>query len=99
MTRLKHEGLWKDRTKRDAGNPAEATAAKAWKDQNDVCETLLWLLDPDGKSPPTQRDATVAATVIQWIASPVGRSFLCEDLINKCPELREYVRATCKFNK
>lgn len=30
--------------------------------------------------PPTQRDATVAATVIQWLGSNVGRSFIEEAL-------------------
>lgn len=30
--------------------------------------------------PPTQRDATVAATVVQWLGSTVGRCFLEESL-------------------
>ena len=36
----------------------------------------------DGNKPVdiTQRDATVAAAVIQWLGSHVGRGFLCDVL-------------------
>ena len=72
--------------------PEEDEFAKAWEEQNDVTQTLAWLLntfDPvtgqQQKGVISQRDADVAATVIQWLGSPVGQCFLrnVQDRINE----------------
>ena len=60
-------------------NPEERNLARAW---DKIGEDLLaYLLDDrpvqGGRSPkPSDRDYLVAATVIQWLGSPVGASFL-----------------------
>ncbi|MDA4132151.1 MAG: hypothetical protein OK454_03380 [Thaumarchaeota archaeon] len=79
MPKLKHHGLSRYRFK---DNPIEELFAKLWEGQNDCggsFGTLAYLLDPEHQhSPrePTQEQATVAATVIQWLGSPVGQFFL-----------------------
>ena len=67
---------WKD-------NPEEQRFAEAWKKVNTYpYKTLMHLLrdykKPSYASEPTARDAAVAATVIQWLGSPVGLNFLAE---------------------
>lgn len=76
---LKNKGL---HTHRFKGNPEERRFAEAWEEQNRHCLTLPYLLDPEHgcgiRRPPdpSDRDREVAATVVQWLGSPVGRSFL-----------------------
>jgi hypothetical protein len=72
-----HEGFSAHRLKQ---NPLEAAYAKAWAEQ--APHTLGWLLknydtEQVDYSP---RDAQVAATMIQWLGSPVGSSFVAEVL-------------------
>jgi hypothetical protein len=67
-------------------NPLEREFAKSWEEMNidhagrlDGKGTLDYMLaehinDPRGEV--TSRDRMVAATVIQWLGSPVGQSFL-----------------------
>jgi len=67
-------------------NPMEEKFARAWNDQNiakpgtsDGRGTLDYLLAKDCNFPAgevTARDRIVAATVIQWLGSPVGQGFL-----------------------
>ena len=76
----KHEGLAPYRLK---DNPEERRIAKAWQKHNDDGNTLAWLLDPERgcahRPPdPSDRDVVVAATVLQWLGSPVGQGFLCK---------------------
>lgn len=67
-------------------NPAERRMSKAWKRRHaEVYGDMLGqLLDhrTGGKDTPslTTRDRVVAATVIQWLGSPVGTSWLAEAL-------------------
>jgi hypothetical protein len=65
-----------------AKNPEERAFAKAWARENDSDlnrETLSWLLGRgDRKVEVSERDHVVAATVIQWLGSEVGRHFLEE---------------------
>ena len=86
---MKHEGLFKHRLSREANNPREAAFAKQWHQENNEKENrrLLNNLVPIR----TQRDATVAATVIQWLGSDVGMGFL-RDVIKACPEVREHLK-------
>jgi len=76
----KHEGRSTHRLK---NNPLEKRFADEWRKINSDMGrghgTLAYLLADDPNYPMaevTQRDATVAATVIQWLGSPVGQGFL-----------------------
>jgi hypothetical protein len=76
-----HVGL---RPYRFKDNPEEKRIAKAWQLwQGENGNLLAHILDerPDqGGSPPdpSKRDRVVAATLIQWLGTPVGQSFLEE---------------------
>jgi len=75
-----HVGL---RPYRIKDNPEEKRFAEEWKKQNKQGNVLAYLLhqvDHRGRPPlePSERDAAVAATVIQWLGSPVGQSWLEE---------------------
>ena len=72
---IKHKGLHAHRLHQ---NPEEERFAKAWKAQNDPGRQLEYLLlRTDGKPAlVTERDEVVAATVMQWLGSPVGQGFL-----------------------
>lgn len=84
---MKHEGVSTYRLHPDANNPREVALAKAWKEQNERGHTLQWLIGDNH----SQRDATVAATIIQWLGSNVGAAFL-RDVIKDCPELKEALK-------
>lgn len=73
---MKHEGL---NTHRFKDNPLEQIFAREWAKQQQG-HVLAYLLtfqrnEPDYNNV-SDRDATVAATVIQWLGSPVGQAFL-----------------------
>ena len=61
-------------------NPREVAFAEAWENQNQY--GLMKKLVPDC----TDRDAQVAATVIQWLGSSVGMGFLL-DVITKSSDV------------
>jgi hypothetical protein len=69
-------------THRFKENPEEERFALAWARQSSVGRTLAHLLHtPDGQGPfripePTEAEVVAVATVIQWLGSPVGQSFL-----------------------
>lgn len=72
---MKHEGLSKNRLNSAAGNDREASFAKAWqhinRDEIGVNDIITHII-PNY----TDRDAAVAATIIQWLGSNVGMAFL-----------------------
>lgn len=76
-----HVGLnWK-RLNPDAGNPLEQIYAIQWQAVNRIqtgqpTPLLAHLLNGEF----SERDAQVAATVVQWLGSYVGRSFVQEGL-------------------
>jgi len=76
---MKNKGLSQYRFN---GNPLEKKYAEAWEKQNDETNgkgTLDYLLAKDPNRPSgevTGRDRVVAATVIQWLGSPVGQNFV-----------------------
>lgn len=78
---MKPKGL---STHRFRDNPEELRFAEAWSNRNDhTTSTLAYLLDPNHGTKgrpqePTDREHVVAATVIQWLGSPVGQSFLAD---------------------
>lgn len=77
---VQHKGL---NTHRFGDNPIEEIFAKLWEEEN-----VKQLGKPNGlleylissrvneAEPVTAREAQVAATIIQWLGSPVGQSFL-----------------------
>lgn len=82
---VKHEGTKHYRFKE---NPLEEEFARAWKEDNDRPNNspgvLEWSIG-NGNQPGIieQRDATIAASVIQWLGSPVGQAFLIRVLSRK----------------
>lgn len=75
---LRHVGL---NTHRFEQNPEERRFAEAW--DRFAENNLKYLLDPhvDGQvhvPECTLEEHTVAATVVQWLGSPVGETFLLE---------------------
>ncbi len=65
-------------------NPEEKRFAVAWDTYNRQGHTLAYLLNPKPglvwslPPDPDHRDVVVAATVVQWLGSHVGESFLAE---------------------
>jgi hypothetical protein len=74
------EGLHANRLWRDDRNALEKNFAEAWRRNNsDGVDLLAWMLgDGTRQAPVSERDAIVAATVIQWLGSEVGQGFLSE---------------------
>lgn len=72
---IKHEGISIHRLNRE---PKEAAFAAAWKDR--APGSLGYLLCGQDRRlhDYSQRDATIAATIIQWLGSPVGQNFIDE---------------------
>ena len=77
---MKNKGLHQHRFR---DNPLERSFAKAWDKANKVDGfgrgTLDYLLAVDSNRPAgevTPRDRAVAATVIQWLGSPIGQGFV-----------------------
>lgn len=92
-SRIKHEGKWSARLSPDRGNAREEVFATRWEEENRTRRGILVCLlhsrfnergsqevDEDDL---TQEEASNAATVIQWLGSPVGWSFL-EKCIREC---------------
>lgn len=78
--KIKHIGK---STHRLSSNPLEQAYHDAWIEENKEgpCKgagLLQWLLGENNKPAygMTDRDALVAATVIQWLGSPVGKGFI-----------------------
>lgn len=69
-------------------NPLEKAFAEAWQKANDTSQmgiahgNLAYLLSDTQHNPPepTEAEHKVAATVIQWLGSPVGQHFVQEVL-------------------
>jgi hypothetical protein len=85
---MKNKGKSQHRFK---NNPAERIFAEVWEERNSgkYSQPLLnYLLAEDNNRPMgevTERDQMVAATVIQWLGSPVGEGFL-QDVAAKIKE-------------
>lgn len=86
---IKHEGL---RPERCNSNPLEKIFAEEWRELNGTegrkYGVLEYLLAKDPNKPRdemSQRDATVAATMMQWLGSSVGQCFL-EGVLDRVAE-------------
>lgn len=78
-------------THRFLDNPEERRFALAWERMDRDGRTLAYLLDPKhgvgGFLPdPSDRDYLVAATMMQWLGSPVGQGFLRDIGYERKPE-------------
>src|SRR5687768_10425254 len=81
---LQHVGYRPERTIWDSGD-LECAFAFAWMEKHqlfgsDHLQSLLSSGDPNGDPVVTQRDASVAATIIQWLGTNYGWGFLSEVL-------------------
>ena len=84
---MKNEGFSAHRLSKAADNPREVAFAEQWdKENND--ESWHWAVIEHLIPDVTERDRKVAATVIQWLGSPVGMAFL-GDVLKRSPKLRE----------
>lgn len=87
QVKLNHKGFAHSRTQlkqNTSGTVREKALAAAWEAENPAPGSLghqpiLNALVPDC----TQRDAQVAATVVQWLGSDVGFDFL-QEALGKC---------------
>lgn len=78
---MQNKGLHQYRFNRGVENPLEKKFAELWEEHNIRSHTLEYLLSLENRRGCiTERDSTVAATVIQWLGTPVGRGFLCDVL-------------------
>jgi len=92
---VEHVGLYANRLLARADNPREVAFARQWAKENEYdspgtqgsAGNILRTLVPGS----TQRDATVAATLIQWLGSNIGMCFL-SDVIRDSPEVARWVR-------
>src|SRR5690349_3156433 len=77
-------------------NPRELAFAKAWKLEDSRNHYLEYLIGkPNERAVVSDRDRMVAATIIQWLGSSVGMSFL-EDVIRSCPEIQTWIEVKNK---
>lgn len=72
-------------------NPQEQRFAEAWTEFNKHTRHIDYLLrvgDQTGRPPHcSERDEVVAATIVQWLGSPVGLAFLRDLGFTKDPGL------------
>jgi len=72
----KYQGVHAFRLNPNQDNPREIAFDAQWRGEHKHHDLLSLLLEAKA----TERDRTVAATVIQWLGSAVGLSFLREAL-------------------
>lgn len=70
------EGYWTRRLAPEQGNPREVAFAEQWAREHEHHDLLAILLAES----PTEEERHAVATVIQWLGSNVGMSFLREAL-------------------
>ena len=80
MKKTWHIGCSAGRLRPDMNNPREVAFAERWIVENEQGNVLQHLVGRYSK-----RGAEVAATVVQWLGSNVGMSFL-EEAIKRDPE-------------
>lgn len=85
--KIKHIGKHASRLKQNQNNSREAAFAEEWLREQEEGHLLASLMNEQI----TERDAMVAATVIQWLGSNVGMSFL-ENVIIREPNIQKWLR-------
>lgn len=85
---MPHVGLSAYRLKPNQDNPREVAFAVKWAEENKhPGQNILAHLIPGY----TDRDARVAATIVQWLGSNVGMSFLKEAMKQE-PKIGQWLR-------
>jgi hypothetical protein len=87
MKTIKHIGIFSGRLAKSQNNPREVAFYEQWKKEQEDGHTLQHLIG----NKLTQRDATVAATVIQWLGSNIGMSFLEESILRE-PKIKQWLK-------
>ena len=77
MGKIKHHGVSRHRLLQ---NPLEQKFADGWEKMAPTTLGYLLCGQDSNFHDYTERDAEVAATMIQWLGSPVGESFVREIL-------------------
>lgn len=87
---ISHIGFHSNRLHPDADNPREVAFAEQWAKINHrhLSRPQLEYLIPDNF---TERDAQVAATVIQWLGTNVGMSFI-RDVMEREPKVATWLK-------
>lgn len=68
-------------------NPCEGIAARLWAQYEHVLGDVLGDGTYGGRVTPSERDYQVAATLMQWLGSPVGRNFVVS-LVNEINKVK-----------
>lgn len=97
--KIRHEGKHKLRLRSPMSNALEIAFAKKWKELQKSSRLLETLMrDAKGQRGRgdldeliTQRDAVVAATIVQWLGSTVGTEFI-QECLEKVPRRVEPYR-------
>jgi len=90
--KISHRGFFRDRLRAKSGDLEKAFADNWEKDcrEHYVLENIL---NHKGSPETTQRDAIIAATVIQWLGTNVGFGFImksikeCGYVVNSLPKM------------
>lgn len=99
-----YPGLHADRLHPKADNPREVAFAQLWEEVNDPKSCVTPVLAaitapslssgrPDRNYAPSDASKAVAATVIQWLGSNMGMTFLA-GVVKREPRVMEYLRGT-----
>jgi len=86
---MNHKGINQHRL---LDNPLEKAYAEAWDKINEQSDILAYIISEshdNTKCYPTEREKELAATMIQWLGSPVGRNFVkgvLEELVSHSDE-------------
>lgn len=93
----RYHGCWNGRLTPAAGNPREVAFAEQWLEENDptnrrfMLNNILAPVDHNGQPQrgymASARDREVAATMIQWLGTNVGMSFL-QMVATRSPQIR-----------
>lgn len=89
----KHTGIQYHRLTKAANNPDEVLFHDAWIEEQRHGQILGRILGTNERNPrtPTESECKVAATVIQWLGTNCGRSFLRE-VVQKSENLKDWLK-------
>lgn len=71
-----------------SSNPKEAVFAESWRMQNERFSTVDWMLGIGITDKATEQQCAEAATIVQWLGSPIGWAWLM-DTIASDKEMRK----------
>lgn len=88
---MKNKGLHSHRLQPGQNNPREVAFAEQWDFEQVNNQILNSLVGLGPHKEITDRDKEVAATLMQWLGSNVGMSFIIESMRRE-PEIRKFLR-------